>query len=286
MSKQYNIRWGRSDYSKLSHLVRKVNKKVFEIEVKRPDIAGYQPAMLDYQSAKAEIKTRRDFNNFIHKYERYLRDGVEEVVKTERGGRLTKFDVNEIKIYDLVENAKKARTRERLGEKDVTIANKKVGFKRKESGTIKENEVKSRTHKVKNMSQDDITHLLRLIDRKMYSSYDIEKKQKMISNYVKGLIAEGYSDELQQMLNKIPLEKFLEIVDTDETATFDFIYDPIELKIKEEYLLDLWKKHVDENVDNKIDFSGLVDEVKNEYANGTRIKGTGRIRIKKQKSRR
>lgn len=278
MSKQYNIRWGRSDYSRLSHLVRKVNKKVFEIEVKRPDIAGYQPAMLDYQDVKENIKTRQDFNNFINKYNRYLREGVEETLKSDRGAVASKWAVREFEIAQRAENTRRRATAKRLGEKEVTLGGKSTGVKRAEMGKIKENAVRPSQKKFKNQSQREWDLASRLFDKKMHSTYNDERQQKMIENYVKGLIAEGYNDELIDLMNKIPLSKFLEVVDTDEKATIDFIYDPLELKVKQDSLIEMWEQYADDNTDNKINFNVLAGEVQNEYAMGLRIKGTGRIK--------
>lgn len=282
MSKQYNIRWGRSDYSKLSHLVRKVNKKVFEIEVKRPDIAGYQPAMLDYQDAKKDIKTRQDYNNFIKKYERYLREGVEEIKTSDRGAKATTWAVREFEIAQRAENTRRRATAKRLGEQNVKIGGKDTGVKRAEMGKIKENAVKPSQKKFKNQSQREWELASRLFDRKMHSTYNDERQQAMIENYVKGLIAEGYNDELINLLNKIPLKRFLEVVDTDEKATFDFIYDPLELKAKQESLIELWEQYVDEETDNNINFDAIMKEVQNEYANGQRVKGYGRVKTKRR----
>lgn len=261
MSKQPNIRWTRSDYSKLSHLVRKVNSKILDVEVKRPDIADMQPNMLEYHDIKSQITTRRELNNLIKKYERYLREGAEEVIKTEQGGRLTEWQKNEIRIFDLTENAKKSRTRKKLEEKEVTIAGKGTGQTRSQMGSIKENATKSRVHNVKNMSQKDIDKLLRLMDKKFRSSYDDEQKRRMIENYVKGLITVGYDDELLDMINHIDLNDFVDLVDTDEVATFDFIYDPIELQAKTEKLKELWARHVNENISNNIDFDRIRESL-------------------------
>lgn len=280
MSKQYNIRWGRSDYSRLSHLVRKVNKKVFEIEVKRPDIAGYQPAMLDYQDAKKDIKTRQDFNNFIKKYERYLREGVEEIKTSDRGAKATTWAVREFEIAQRAENTRRRATAKRLGEQNVKIGGKDTGVKRAEMGKIKENAVKPSQKKFKNQSQREWELASRLFEKKMHSTYNDERQQLMIENYVKGLIAEGYNDELLNLMNKVPLKQFLEVVDTDEKATFDFIYDPLELKAKQDSLIELWEQYVDEETDNNINFDAIMKEVQNEYTNGLRVKGTGRIKRK------
>ena len=280
MSKQYNIRWGRSDYSKLSHLVRKVNKKVFEIEVKRPDIAGYQPAMLDYKDVKESIKTRQDLHNFINKYNRYLREGAEETLKSDRGAVASKWAVKEFEIAQRAENTRRRATAKRLGAQDVTIGGKSTGVKRAEMGKIKENAVKPSRKKFKNQSQREWELASRLFDRKMHSTYNDEQQQKMIENYVKGLIAEGYNDELINLLNKIPLKQFLDVVDTDEKATFDFIYDPLELRVKQDSLIELWEQYVDEDTNNRINIEALTSEVQNEYAMGMRVKGIGRIRRK------
>ena len=282
MSRQNNIRWTRSDYSKLSHMVRKVNKKVFEQQVKRPDIADFQPEMLNYQEIKKSIKTRHDLKMVMNKYNRYLKEGAEEVIKTDAGGVLTKWQRKEIQIFDRTENAKRTRKAKKLGEREVTVGGKGTGQTRSQMGNIKENDIKKRKHDINKMNQDDINAIFRLMDKKMRSSYEEERKKLMIENYVKGLISEGYSDELIKLLNKIDVDVFLEIIDTDELATFDFIYDPLELKAKETKLIELWKEHLNNSIDNKINYSSIRQDILNEYAMGERIKGQGRIKRRKR----
>lgn len=240
MSRQYNIRWGRSDYARLSHLVRKVNQKVFEIEVKRPDIAGFQPKMLDYQDIKAEIKTRQDLNKFLNKYNRYLREGVEEVESSTRGAKATAWEVNEFNIAQRAENVRRANTRKRLGQMDVKIAGVSTGVKRAEMGSIKEASSKPSKKKFKNMSQKEWELAFDSLERKMRSTYDDERKRKMKENYIKGLESAGYSEATINLVKMQDLDKFVDTVDIDENATFDFIYDPVELAVKEERIQMAW----------------------------------------------
>lgn len=271
MSKQHKIRWGRSDYSKLSHLVRKVNQKTFGLEVKRPDLAGHIPEQLDYQELKSTIKTRSDFNRVMKKYNRFLQEGSEELVKSSRGAVASKWEVHEFEIAQRVENMRRAKRKKYLEGQQVTIANKPTGVTRAEMGKIKENEVKESKKKFNNMSQREWEVAFKLFDKKLNSSYVLEKKQLMIRNYMKGLVREGYSDELLEMLNTIPLDKFVDLVDTDETATFDFIYDPIELRARQEQLLDLWREHsTGENINN-INIYNLKEETYNEIFNGVKL---------------
>lgn len=278
MSKQYNIRWGRRDYSRLSHLTRKVNKKIFEIEVTRPDIKDYQPQMLDYQEVKKSIKTRSDFNHIMKQYERYLREGSEEIVKSDRGAVDTKWAVNEFNINQRAENRRRAKKKAEIGEKPVTIANKLTGAKRKEMGKIKENETHASKKKFKDKSQQEWEMAKNLFEKKMRSTYNEERKRLYMENYIKGLISEGYPDDVVEMMNKIPLGKFMEIIDLDEVASIDFIYDPIELKIRSDKIRELWAKYVDKNTNNNFDFTSIEKAVSYEYETGQRMRGKGRIK--------
>lgn len=286
MSRQYNIHWRRSDYSKLSHLIRKANKKIFEIEVKRPDISGYQPEMLDYQEVKASIKTRQDLNNFLNKYNRYLREGVEETVKSDRGAVASKWAIHEFEIAQRAENTRRRAKAKREGEQTVTIAGKETDVKRAEMGRIRDLENKASNKKFKNMSSDDWKHAFRQFEKMMNSNYREEGIKKHMRNYIKGLIAEGYSDDLINILSHVKPEDFEKVFGRDELAWYDFIYDPMELKAKQELLIELWEPYVDDLHNNHFPLDEINDEVKYEYQNAERIKGQGRVRRSRKRRKR
>lgn len=282
MSKQYNIHWRRSDYSKLSHLIRKANKKSFGLEVTRPDLAGHIPELMDYKTEKANIKTRQDFNNFINKWNRYLREGSEELIKSERGAVATKFEVHEFQIAQNAENARRRAQRKKLEKTETTIGGEKTGVNRAEMGRVKDNALKDSKKSFKNMSQKEWENAFKNFDKKMNSATRESEKLRHIRNYIKGLIAEGYSQELVDTMTHIPLEDFSKVFYSDEIGTYDFIYDPLELKMKQEELIDLWQPYVDENITHNIDFKSINDEIQREYQNGERIRGQGRVRRKKK----
>lgn len=286
MSKEHNIKWRRSDYSKLSHLERRVNKKIYGVEVFRPDIADVQPVYVDYQEMKAKIKTRKDFNNLVKKYERYLKEGAEELVTSSRGARATAWEVNEFNIAQRAENVRRANLRKQLEQENVTIGGKNTGVKRAEMGSILDNATRASKKKFKNMSQNDWKQAFENFDRKMFSSYADEMREKYLRNYVKGLIAEGYNNELVEMMNKIPMNKFQRLFYSDEIATIGFIYDPIELKDKNDRLIEFWSEHVDENTNNNINVAILNEEIADEYERGERVKGQGRIHVIRRRKRR
>lgn len=264
MSRKHNIRWRRSDYSKLTHLVKKVNKKIFSIEVKHPEISEYQPEMLDYQTLKSQIETRADFNNLMKKYKRYLKEGAEDIQRNSRGAVATNWEIKEFNIAQRAENTRRRHRKQELESKEVTIGGKGTGSKRSEMGSIKENEVKpSRKSFDKMASQTAWKKAVALFDRKMRHSYYAGKQKIMLENYIRGLIREGYSEEVQKLMNHIPLDVFEEQVDLDEFATFDFIYDPINLKIREDRIKEFWEQYADEKIDNGIDYEKLIEGIDN-----------------------
>lgn len=277
MAKQYNIRWGRRDYAKLSHLTRKVNKKIFEIEVKRPDINQYQPDYLDYQQIKGKIKTRADFNRIMSQYERYLREGAEEISKTERGGYVTKWGEKELKLHENRMNRKKQKELATLKSQEVTIAGEGTGNTRAQMGNIKEISLQPTKTNIKQKSQEEIDRLFRKMEREMFDSYDEKERAEKMRRYVKGLIAEGYSDELINLMEHIEPKEFERFFYLDEVATIDFIYGPEELKIKDELMREFWQKYAKEEKVNNFDFDSIRSEVNDEYASGQRIKGQGRV---------
>ena len=268
MSKQNNIRWRKSDYSRISHTVRKFNKKVLKLQVTHPDLAEHIPDMIDYKSIKQDIKTRADLNRILNKYNRFLREGAEEIVTSKRGAKNTKWLVKEREIYERVDNMRKAKRRKQLEEREITQGGKKTGIKRAEMGSIKENEVKQSKKKYENMSQSDFIENFRLLESKMRSGYNDEKKKNMKENYILGLIREGYSDELIDIVSKVPIDTFADVVDTDVLADFDFIYDPLEREAKEAQLISLWKRYStdeEENVNTHNIKSRVYNEMEWEY---------------------
>lgn len=263
--RKHKISWRRSDYSKLSHTIRKFNEKAFRLEVTRPDLAGHIPEMLDYHEVKATIKTRKELNYFLNAHKRFLKEGMEELKTNRVGDVASKWEIREFNEQQRIENIRRSARLKHLNEKDVTIGGKSTGVKRAEMGKIKENEVKpSKKSFDKFIKQGEWEKAKRMFERRMRSTYDEEKARHMMSNYIRGLIREGYSDKLQRLMNTIPLEDFVDTVDLDEIAQFDFIYDPIELKVREEQLLNLWEKFSVEDHDNKIDIDNIVEEVAHE----------------------
>lgn len=266
MSKQHNIRWRKNDNAELRRVVKNFNAKITRQLKKNPELEKALPDKVSVKELKKDIATRKDLNFYLNKMKRFSEKGAEEIVKSDKGAISTKWAVQEFEREQKAENRRRKKREKELGEKEVTVSNKPTGAKRKEMGKIKENEVKEHKGKFKNKSQEEWEKASKLMEKRMTDAYSQDKKKQMLENYVKGLISEGYSDKLLKMLDKVPIEKFLELNDTDENASFGFIYDPIELKAREDYLIELWGAHMDANTNNQINYGAIVKQVVNEKA--------------------
>ena len=83
-------------------------------------------------------------------------------------------------------------------------------------------------------------------------------------NYVKGLIREGYPDDIIELIKRVDPDTFAKVVDLDETATIAFIYDPQLPAERAEILRNLWSEYAGEKPVNSFDIEGLTIEVQDE----------------------
>lgn len=243
----------------LDENLKAFNNKVKYHRNKHPTDRDMYPETKTYEDVLDTVKTRKDIAYVNQSLQRFLEPDSTTIVKSKSGARATKWEVEEFYHNQEVENEKRRQRKKELDEKEVTLGGKPTGSKRKEMGSIKENDIKELHKNYDNMSMQEWKKAKMLYEQRLKESYNQRKKEVMLSNYIKGLIHEGYSESLQNYMLTIPLDKFIEIVDTDEIATFDFIYDPQELKNKESRLWDLWEQHsTGKNENPNITIEGIL----------------------------
>lgn len=266
MSKQYNIRWRDSDYEKLQRAINNFNARLYT-QQKANKGANWLPDRQRKTEAVETIKTRSDFNRYIKRLERFNAKTAKKV-KSKRGAETTDWQLKEFKRNQRAENKRREKLAKEIGSQEVTIAGKPTGIKRAEMGKISENAVKPDKKKFENMSQKEWDKAFALMDARMHSSYTDEKRKLWMRNYVKGLIREGYPDDIIELLQKVDPDTFAKVIDLDETATIAFIYDPQQLAERIEILRNLWSEHAGENNINHFDTEAILKEVLEEAKRG------------------
>lgn len=224
MSKQPNIRWTKNTLKELERLQNNFNAKMYRTKKKNPNLTGELLVRQNKTNAIANIKTRADFNKYIKELQDFSKRGSEKTVKGSRGTHVTQWE------YDVFKEREKQAEKIRIAEqkkfenKPVKIAGKKQDATRAQMGSIKENEMKPRDRKPENMTTKEYQKSIQRIDNILNDPKYFEKRQEVMrENYLKGLQDSNILDSaphLKEMIEEIPLDKFFETVQLDETATF------------------------------------------------------------------
>lgn len=263
MAKQSKIRWRESDEKELSKAIKNYNAKLSRIQKKNPEMMEFMPSRVSKSDLKKGISTRKDFQNNLKYLKGFTVKGAERVIENSQGAKLTQFDIDRIKEQDRIDNIRRAKRRKELEDKEITFKNKPTGRKRFEMGTIKENDVKHRKRNIDKMKPNDVKSALLLIDKKINESYYKGREELLFTNYIKALLNEGTSMDIVKMMSKVPIEKFVELIDTDIVAGIDFIYTEDDRQARDESLREFWEEHTTDNEDTKL--SLLTDIAIDDY---------------------
>ena len=97
MQKTPKIRIRKQDKDKVKKTVRNFNAKIDRIVKKNPLLKNIVPNKIT-QAELLNINNRRDFNNKLRSYNRFLKRGAQEIIKNDRGTATTKWQYNEALI--------------------------------------------------------------------------------------------------------------------------------------------------------------------------------------------
>lgn len=238
--KQHKIRWRDSDSEELQRVINNFNAKLYRIKKKHPEMAEYLPDRVRKKDLVKNIHTRSDFNRAVTSLKRFGKRGAENPVKSSRGAKTTKWEVDEVKKKARRVNREREKERNALLDTEVTSRGKGTGSKRSEMGKLKENELKPINVNFTIKSQKEWDKLKESIDAQLDEANKMFRKSNMKLNYIKGLENAGFSDDVVALVHQMNPDNFISTVETDAEATFDFIYDPIEHNLKEDSLRETW----------------------------------------------
>lgn len=238
--KQYSIQWREQDLAEVERVVKNFNAKINRVKRNNPKAETYLPNTVTKKDIINSIGTRADFNRTLNAMKRFSKRGAEAPVKSKRGALSTKWGVEEFNRDQGRLNAQRTRERKKIEEKEVLTRGRGTGVTRAQMGSIKENSLKPSKKNFENMSNKEWDKAKKAIDRQLNEVHKAFSKSNMRMNYIKGLQEAGFSDDIVAMVRDVDIDKFIEIVETDAEASFDFIYDPLEFRVKDEALREVW----------------------------------------------
>lgn len=241
------IRWRESDSAELQRVINNFNAKLYRLQNKDPSLTDYLPARVKKSEIMESINTRADFNRIVNSLQRFSKRGAETPIKSKRGAKFTQWERNEQMIGHRIKEAAKTRQRKAIEAQEVKSRGKGTGSKRSEMGSIKSNELKPKSVTPENMSQKEWDYFKKSVDNALNPLTNEFLKHNMRLNYIKGLRNAGFSEDIVSLVHEVDIDTFLQTVELDTEAQFDFIYEPIEFALKQDSLYQVWESALKES---------------------------------------
>lgn len=242
MSKQPSFRKLKRDVERATKVINNFNARQYRQAKNNPD-ADYLPPRMNLTKLWGMVNTRADFNFVMDALESFTAETAQPI-RSSRGAVTTKWQYNIWKKMEEKDNRERDKLFKQIGEQEVKIAGEGQGYKRVQMGEIKENAVNRVERNFDNMSQKEFERSFFALDKRLHDTNKQEMKELWMRNYVKGLIRQGYPDDVIEMFKHIDVDDFVINLDVDETARFTFIYDPQSMEDLTAYIRETWQDYV------------------------------------------
>lgn len=224
MPRQYNIKWRNKDKTRLSNTVRQFNAKITRTLKKNPELAPYLPERLTVQGLRDKIQTRQDFNREIKSARRFLKPGTETPVTSATGIRTTRWEKREIGIKVGVINRRRNRELKKMNPTT----------EKGTMGTIRENNLRPKKYDIDKIKASDWDMFVYGVEKQIMSGYTAQKNELYKQNFIKAVETAFGSKgtEIVEMAQSIPADILVELYYNDPVLQVEFIYNPLEMQIK------------------------------------------------------
>lgn len=235
---QYNMRWRENDAELLKRTIRNFNQRLYRQRKKNAE-ADYLPESYTMERAVSQIQTRSDFKSLIKSLNRFGAKTAKPI-KSKRGAKMTEWERKENIRQQKIRKKREEKRAEELANMPVTQGGKPTGKTRAEMGKIKEQPSKIEISDPANKSQEEWELHKGFIEKALTPAFTYERAEMWQRNYIKGLIRQGIPQDVIELVQKVNPIDFARIIDTEEYATFDFIYDPAGVAAVAQYLREAW----------------------------------------------
>lgn len=230
MLKQYKIKWRKSDRKKISNTVRQFNAKITRTLKKHPEFAPYLPKKIMVKELTANIKTRKDFNREVNSISRFLKKGAEKPFTSKSGIKTTTWERKEIGYK--VAQINRQRT---IEKKRANVSTYKGTM-----GSIQANNLNPKKYNIDKIRPQEWDKFIETVEKQVKSNYNYDKMERYKENYIKGLynVFGAKGNKIIRIVENIPPDKFTDLFYNDPVLQLDFIYDPIEVDLKIESIVE------------------------------------------------
>jgi hypothetical protein len=230
MPKQYNIKWRKSDREKISKTVRRFNAKITRTLKKHPEFAPYLPEKITVKELMGNIGTRKDFNREVNSFSRFLKRGAEKPYTSKSGIKTTAWERREVGYK--VAQINRQRT---IEKKRANVSTYKGTM-----GSIQANNLNPKKYNIDKIRPQEWDKFIETVEKQVKSNYNYEKMERYKENYIKGLynVFGTKGNDILGIVENIPPDEFTDLFYNDPVLQLDFIYDPIEVDLKIESIIE------------------------------------------------
>jgi hypothetical protein len=204
--------------------VRQFNAKITRTLKKNPELAPYLPERLTVQGLRDKIQTRQDFNREIKSARHFLKPGAETPVTSATGIRTTRWEKREIGIKVGVINRRRNRELKKMNPTT----------EKGTMGTIRENNLRPKKYDIDKIKASDWDMFVYGVEKQIMSGYTAQKNELYKQNFIKAVKTAFGSKgtEIVEMAQSIPADILVELYYNDPVLQVEFIYNPLEMQIK------------------------------------------------------
>jgi hypothetical protein len=252
MQRKPDIKWRKSDVEKLKNEVQRFNAKISRAEKRHPELKGALPDKIKPADFMKEIKTRQDFNRELKSLDRFSKRGAEKPITSKTGNTVTQWEKKEVGYKVAQINRERTKERQIVERMPVTSQGKPTGLKRGEMGSERLAALQPKKYDFdKIRGGKEWEKFVDTVKKQSSEQYRQQKMEEYKENYLKGLsnVFGEYADELIGKLKDLDAETLVNKFYSEQEATIDFIYDPIELMARLETIEDIWEGVFEEQED-------------------------------------
>lgn len=254
MSRKHKIRWQENDSKNLARAVKNFNAKIDRISKKHPEIKNALPEKMKVGELKNLINTRQDLKREINSLKRFT-DKNNRIAPTENGEfegieiygdyniKLTKWQRKEMNRRIATINKRRAQRLDALLDVQVKSRGEKQGYTVGQLGvgSIQQNDLAPMTGLTAGASKESIDRKFKSALIQSQSDFLTIKDFRTKSSYITGLYRNFNENDIKDLvaeIERMPVDKFLEIFNSDNDAKFEGLY-PGNKQQEEEYIKSL-----------------------------------------------
>lgn len=229
MSKQYKIKWKKSDNEELTKVVRNFNAKITRLAKKDPKNANALPDKVSVKELKELINTRKDLKRELNSLRRFSKRGQEELVKVPDNDYnllVTKWQRSDMNRRAGIINRKRKARLEHLENLQATSRGKPLGYTLGNvgMGSVEKNSLRPTSSFTPSMTRYSLKMKMKMLRAESQSDYFKDRDRECRDNYLKGIkMNYNWEDikDIYEYIEKMPIDKFMDIF-YQEGATFEF----------------------------------------------------------------